>query len=219
MTWRWPAALGLAAAAIGAIAVTTLPKAATDSDRPRLALLTSLPLLLGEQFGLEAPRSEAVTRIGRDFTLAPIAVADQASLAGHSLLLMAHPRAQPAEALVELDRWVRSGGTVVLLADPHLAWESSRPLGDRLRPPPDFADTGLLAHWGLRLAGDEAGEGSLRATSNDCTVREDGLVGRCRVGRGSARVIADADFIMGKGEDAPRRLALLMRQLRAESPR
>ena len=213
------AALCLAAAGIGALLLLAEPKAAADVERPRMALLTSLPLLLGEQFGLEAPKSEALARIGQDFIIVPIAVADEASLAGHSRLLMAHPRAQPAEVLVELDQWVRRGGTVVLLADPHLAWESSRPLGDRLRPPPDFADTGLLAHWGLRLGVDEAGEGQLRATERHCAVREGGMVARCRVGRGSARVIADADFIMGNGRDARRRLDLLMSQLAAERPR
>ena len=67
------------------------------------------------------------------------------------MLLMAHPLAQPAEALVDLDRWVRDGGRLLLLADPKLDWPSKRALGDTLRPPPAFADTGLLAHWGLRL--------------------------------------------------------------------
>ena len=62
---------------------------------------------------------------------------------------MAQPLAQPAEDLVALDDWVRGGGRVLLLADPMLEWPSKRPLGDPLRPPPMFMDTGLLAHWGL----------------------------------------------------------------------
>ena len=71
---------------------------------------------------------------------------------------MAQPRAQPAEDLVALDNWVRGGGRVLLLADPMLEWPSERPLGDPFRPPPTFADTGLLAHWGLKLdAPDEPG--------------------------------------------------------------
>lgn len=213
---RWLVALALAVAGAGAVALVWEDKSATE--RPRLALLTSLPLLFGEQFALEAPRVAAVTRIERDFAIVPIAAADAASLKGQSLLLMAHPRAQPADVLVELDSWVRSGGRVVLLADPLLKWESRRMLGDRLRPPPDFADTGLLGHWGLRLAVDEAGEGSLRATGRDCSIREKGLVARCALGRGQAIVMADADFVMGQGDDAQRRLALLMAELdRADS--
>ena len=60
--------------------------------------------------------------------------------------------------LVELDQWVRGGGRLLLLADPMLEWPSERPLGDRLRPPPAFADTGLLAHWGLRLERPDSAE-------------------------------------------------------------
>ena len=181
--------------------------------RPRIALLTSLPLLFGEQFAIEAPDNPAVERIGKAVELVPIALADRASLDGFSTLLMAHPRAQPAEVLVELDAWVRGGGHAVVLADPALGWRSERPPGDPLRPPPDFADTGLLAHWGLRLGIDAAGEGVLRATSPACALSDGGLVARCRVGKGSARVIADADFLMGVGDDAARRLDLLMAQL------
>ena len=214
MTRAWLAAFALVAAGLGGLALTA-QRHPPAVDRPRLALVTSLPLLVGEQFGLEPPRSNAVARIRRDYELAPIAVADRASLSPQSILLMAHPRAQPAEVLVDLDRWVREGGGVVLLADPLLRWESSRRLGDRLRPPPDFADSGLLAHWGLRLGIDEAGEGSLRATAGNCTVRDRGLVARCQVGRGRVTVIADADFIMGHGGKAARRLDLMMWELQA----
>lgn len=208
----WLVTLALATAsvsALGLIAKHDWPAKA----RPRLALLTSLPLLFGEQFALEAKRPAAVTRIEHDYALAPIAVADAASLRHQRLLLMAHPRAQPAEMLVELDAWVRHGGRVLLLADPLLKWESSRSPGDPLRPPPDFADTGLLAHWGLRLAVDESGEGALHATNPACVVVEDGLMARCKIGRGDASVIADADFIMGEGQGAKRRSELMMAEL------
>jgi hypothetical protein len=210
-------ALALVAASAGGVALVS-QREAVPKERPRLALLTSLPLLFGEHFALDAPKNAAVARIERAFAIVPIATADAASLKRHSLLLMAHPRAQPAEVLVELDAWVRRGGQVVLLADPLLKWESNRTLGDRLRPPPDFADTGLLGHWGLQLAIDETGEGVLRATGARCALRERGLVARCRVGRGSASVIADADFLMAGGADARARLDLMMAELsRAES--
>jgi hypothetical protein len=135
------------------------------------------------------------------------------------LLLMAHPRAQPAEALVDLDQWVRRGGRVVVLADPLLRWQSERMPGDPLRPPPDFADTGLLAHWGVRLGLDEAGDGVLRATGADCVISHGGTVAQCRVGKGSARIVADADFMMGAGPDATRGLEVLLGQLGARDSR
>jgi hypothetical protein len=94
-----------------------------------------------------------------------------------------------------------------------LRWESSRRLGDPLRPPPDFADTGLLGHWGVRLEIDEAGEGVLRATSRACRIAENGLVAECRVGRGAAQIIADADFLLGDDSEATRRVDLLLTRL------
>ena len=127
-------------------------------------------------------------------------------------LLMAHARAQPAQALVDLDRWVRDGGRVLLLADPRLDWESGRPLGDKLRPPPAFADTGLLAHWGLTLSGPTTdGRGFLASTrpSRSCEVLSEGFIARCRIGAGSATIIADADFLNGE----PQSLDLLMDEL------
>lgn len=190
-----------------------------QSARPPLALITSLPLMFGEQFGLDTPRPVAMARIERAYAITPLALADAASLRGTTHLLMAHPRAQPAEALVDLDDWVRNGGQLVLLADPRLKWEGSRPLGDPLRPPPDFADTGLLAHWGLRLGVDEAGEGTLRATSRDCAIAHAGLVAECRIGRGTARIIADADFLLGEDDEARRRVDVLLDQLRAGDAR
>ena len=82
---------------------------------------------------------------------------------------MAHPLAQTAENLVALDAWVRGGGRVLLLADPMLEWPSKRPLGDPLRPPPMFMDTGLLAHWGLRLdAPDERGPSDASSAAMTC---------------------------------------------------
>ena len=188
-------------------------------QKPRLALISSLPLLFGEQFGLDTPRPPAMETIEARYTIIPLAVADAASLKGFSQLLMAHPRAQPADVLVELDAWVRAGGRVVLLADPRLKWESRRPLGDPLRPPPDFADTGLLAHWGVRLGVDEEGEGVLRATSAACTVGSGALLAECRVGRGTARIIADADFMLSDDEGGARRLDLLLAQLAAGDSR
>lgn len=188
---------GLAALAAWAIAGTDRelgPRA--EAERPTLALVTSLPLIFSESFGLEGGGSPALTRLKERYRVHPIGVADAASLKGQRLLLMAHPRAQPAEVLVELDRWVRDGGRLLLLADPRLDWPSERPLGDRLRPPPAFADTGLLKHWGLSLTGPQAGSTAGQLTANgSCRIEEGATIARCRIGRGTATVLADADFL------------------------
>jgi hypothetical protein len=165
-------------------------------ERPTLALLTSLPLVFGEQMSLEAGGSAALTRLERTYQVVPINVADAASLKGKRLLLMAQPRAQPAEALVDLDRWVHRGGRLLLLADPQLDWPSQRPLGDALRPPPMFADTGLLRHWGLTLS-------AAGLAGPECDIADEGLIARCSIGRGQATVVADADFINVESPDAP----------------
>ena len=193
--------------------------ASAPSARPTLALLTSLPLLFAEEFSLNGGGSAALTRLEADYAVIPIGVADDSSLAGKPLLLMAHPRAQPAEALVELDAWVRCGGRLLLLADPRLDWQSSLPLGHALRPPPEFADTGLLAHWGLSLEGPAsegpsiatiAGEEILAASpgrwrlrsKRGCEIERGGFVARCHIGRGRATLIADADFLNVAGPGA-----------------
>lgn len=182
------------------------------NQRPTLMLLTSLPIVFGEKFGLGETGSEVLSRLESRYKVRPISVADAASLRGTRLLLAAHPNAQPAEALVELDAWVRNGGRVLLLADPMLEWRSDRPLGDPLRPPPGFADTGLLAHWGLRLDAPDrrgpverkvAGRRILFASpgrlAGRCRIEAEGLVGRCAIGKGRATVVADADFLDERG--------------------
>src|SRR5437763_89663 len=121
------------------------------AQRPTLLLLTSLPLVFGEQFSLQGGGSPALKALETRYRVVPISVTDPAELGKGRLLLMAHPLAQPAEDLVALDAWVRGGGRGLLLADPMLEWPSTRRLGDPLRPPPMFMDTGLLAHWAPRL--------------------------------------------------------------------
>ena len=220
---RWRAVLLIAALvlAVGAVVVTMAgrsdqPAEQVPADQPKLLLLTSLPLLFGEQFSLEGGGSDALTALEKHYRVLPISTTDPAELARGRLLLMAHPPAQAAEDLVALDDWVRGGGRALLLADPMLEWPSERPLGDPLRPAPMFADTGLLAHWGLRL--DPPGErgpkamrlgkheiataspGSLHGT---CAISDNRLVAHCTVGKGAVTVVADADFLGVQHLDGP----------------
>ena len=176
-------------------------------ERPTLLLLTSLPLIFSEDFSLQGGGSLAVKTLETRYRVVPISVTGKADLKKGRLLLMAQPPAQTAENLVALDSWVRGGGRVLLLADPMLEWPSKRPLGDPLRPPPMFMDTGLLSHWGLRLdAPDERGEAERQLGSSQvltvspgrlegCSVSADALVARCRIGAGQATVVADADLL------------------------
>ena len=216
------AILGVTIAAAVAIAVNRREPAAPPpprpaAERPALLLLTSLPLMFAENFSLEGGGSPALKALQSRYRIVPISVTDEADLAKGRILLMAHPRAQPAEDLVALDQWVRGGGRVLLLADPMLEWASGRALGDPLRPPSMFMDTGLLAHWGLTLeAPDERGPKVGRIGGADvltaspgtlsgsaCVVGGGGLVAHCRIGKGHATVIADADFLNVDDLDGP----------------
>jgi hypothetical protein len=219
------AAAGLLLAVAGGSPRPLPPRAA--ADRPVLLLLTSLPLVFGEQFSLEGGGSPALSQLETRYKVVPISVASPAELAKGRLLLMAHPLAQPAEDLVALDSWVRGGGRLLLLADPMVEWPSERPLGDPLRPVPMFMDTGLLGHWGLRLdAPDERGpqRGELAgfgivtvspgALTGRCPTAAAGLVAHCRIGRGRATVVADADWLdVDRLEGAGHNLDALLAEL------
>jgi hypothetical protein len=215
-------ALGAVMAGALAIGLTQLAYVYFDRtpvrsvERPTLLLLTSLPLIFGEDFSLEGGESAAARALESRYRLVPISVTDPAELAKGRLLLMAHPLAQPAEDLVALDRWVRGGGRLLLLADPMLEWPSKRELGDPLRPPAMFMDTGLLGHWGLRLdAPDVRGAASRKLGGYDvltaspgnllgnCEISRDRFVARCRIGKGRATVVADADLLDVDHLDGP----------------
>jgi hypothetical protein len=229
--WRALLAIIVAVVALGFMIARRGPEPLPprpEIERPRLLLLTSLPLVFGESFSLRHTGSPAMKALQTRYRVVPISVADPADLGKGRLLLMAHPSAQPAEDLVALDEWVRGGGRVLLLADPMLDWPSERPLGDPLRPPPMFMDTGLLAHWGLRLdAPDKPGAAmktlaSFRVLtvspgqlSGRCAVSSDRLVAHCRIGKGKATVIGDADLLDGDrlGPSAAHNLDALLAEL------
>jgi hypothetical protein len=210
-----------AAIAVAGSAIALKPGSrppATNEAKPSLLLLTSLPILFGEGFQLDTEPSPVLARLERDYRVEAIAAADRDSLARGRLLLMAQPRAQPAELLVALDQWVHRGGRLLLLADPHLDWPSEKPLGDLSRPPASFADTGLLGHWGLELAGPQssgpaaidvgsyeiavASAGRLASPQGRCVVRAAKLIAHCRIEHGRVTVIADADFLNLGGASA-----------------
>jgi hypothetical protein len=179
-----------------------------QAKRPELLLLTSLPIVFGEEFSVRQNGSPALKALETGYKVVPISTTAPQELAKGRLLLMAQPLGQAPLDLVALDHWVRKGGRVMLLADPLLEWPSARPLGDPLRPPPSFVDTGLLGHWGLRLdAPDKRGPRRLTlagrpvetvspgALFGTCPIPADRLVARCRIGKGKATVVADADLL------------------------
>src|SRR3954469_11519620 len=68
-------------------------------DRPTLLLLTSLPLVFGEQFSINGGGSPALTSLQTRYRVVPISVTDPPDLARGRLLLMTQPSAQRPQDL------------------------------------------------------------------------------------------------------------------------
>jgi hypothetical protein len=158
--------------------------------------------------GGRAPILQAVLPLAE-----PVDTLDAATLQSFEHMLLAQPRLLQPQELVALDDWVREGGHVVILADPLLRRPDERPLGDPRRAPVTSLLDPLMTHWGLtleparperierrvlargamiQLAGASrfaAGKGT------PCALAENGLIAYCRIGKGRAVLIADADWI------------------------
>lgn len=182
--------------------------------KPAMLLITSLPLVWGQggAFDPDSRPSESYRALEREYAVRPIDAIEPRTLAGHALMLLAQPRLLAPEELVALDDWVRAGGRVLILADPRLAWAGEWPPGDAMRPPERSLLGPLLDHWGLSLQpsahvdlfeGELGPErrrlvlrapGTLAAAPGPCA-RSRFYLARCRIGRGEAVVVADADLL------------------------
>ncbi|HWW57281.1 MAG TPA: hypothetical protein VN047_10360 [Sphingopyxis sp.] len=128
-------------------------------------------------------------------------------------LFVAHPRALAPRELVAIDAFVRGGGRVVVLADALSGWPARYPLGDPRNPPVTSLLAPLLDHWGITL--DAAPVAEIAALPVDVdgarlrlfsAGRFDGLppqclayagrrIARCRIGKGDAWLVGDADLL------------------------
>jgi len=193
---------------------------APDGPKPILGLMTTLPLQWSEG-GVEADLAEdaqphpAFARLGQSYDVQPLD--DVRDLAKRRILLLAQPRAFSPIELVQLDSWVRKGGRLLILADPALQWGSLYPLGDKRRPLFTSMLSPLFAHWGLELvlpiadaepmAIRKIGKLSIRTQtpgewlkinsggSARCALEEGGLLADCKIGKGRALLVADADLL------------------------
>lgn len=188
-------------------------RAAPGDPRPRVMLMTGLPLVWGEKgpFDPASRPAAAYVELARTFAFEPLDVLDEASLERGKLLFLAQPqRLAPAE-LVALDGWIRRGGRALILTDPMLTWPSELPPGDIRRAPAVGLLAPLLHHWQLALDPPaEAAEvaarwegrrivldapGRFRSSSPNCTVGAQSWTATCRIGLGRVRLVADADLM------------------------
>jgi hypothetical protein len=211
-------------------AVVLGPASDRATSKQDLMLLTGLPLVWGETGPLD-PNSrptESYKALEEEFSIRPLDVLDATSLGSGRLLLLAQPRALAPSELVALDDWVRRGGRALILTDPALLWPSGLPLGDIRRAPAIGLLDPLLTHWGLGMEApnDPAAvvenvqsrrlalfaPSRFTSKSPSCTVGTTSHIARCRLGRGGAILLADADMMhdrlwVGPGEGGTRRYA------------
>jgi ABC-type uncharacterized transport system len=193
-----------------------------NGPRPVLGLMTTLPLQWSEG-GIEADLSKeaqphpAYVRLQEQYDVRPIDDFDGLSIASTPLLMLAQPRALAPKELVKLHDWVRDGGRLLILADPALQWGSLYPLGDKRRPLFTSLLSPLFSHWGLELVLPmtddqevvlrELGGMTIRTQTPGewlpkngskqrlCNIVDQGMAADCRVGKGRALLVADADLL------------------------
>lgn len=195
------------------------PPAPVVRNSPRIAMMTDLPLVWGDG-GMEAllagtARSAGAYRLlARAASVRPLDMIAAGDLPGLDLLILAQPRMLDPHELVRIDAWVRNGGRALVFADPALHWASDTRTGER-RPPGMSMIAPLTDHWGLEIAAARPGWRIVRETGDGmlfgagriivrdpgmiragpgCHVTAEGLIATCRIGRGTAIVVADADL-------------------------
>jgi hypothetical protein len=190
--------------------------------KPALMLMSSIPLQWGEAnisdiANGKADPSPLFDHLSRQNKLVLIDDFQKVGKPGAAPMLLIQPRALAPRELVELDSWIRKGGTAIIFADPALDWPSDLPLGDQRRPLFTSLLTPMFRHWGLELAlpvdenakDDPVAVGEYRLApksagiwlkaggkpSAGCTIRPDQLIAYCRVEKGRALLISDADVL------------------------
>ena len=220
----WLFAALLVAGVVLGLALRAREEIRPSGPRPELALFTSLPIVMGEAADVRTmlasppPPHWAKAVIEARARLVPVDTLIQAPPA--SVMVMAQPRPLAAEENVSLDRWVRSGGRLLLFADPLSTWESVFPVGDKRRPQDVALLSPILARWGLELRFDEDQPPGLRDLAglpvnlpgalaprpggfeSACTIGEGGLVADCAIGKGRALIVADV-AILEPGDNEP----------------
>lgn len=159
-------------------------------------------------------RASIIRTLSERHSVTPLARLDAQSLEKSAILILAQPRALSGEELVALDAWVRNGGRVLVFTDPELLWPSDLPLGDPRRAPPIGLLDPLLAHWGLVLESTPMSDtgpsrifnfenmqiavawaGRWKAASPGCRTEAERMIADCRIGKGRALLVADADML------------------------
>jgi hypothetical protein len=209
-------ALTLAGLAIASACSEPAPSSAPASGKRTMLVMTALPMFWGEG-GPQAvlsggdQRGALIRHVEKSWRVTPVDRMEGLNHVGDPVLLVAQPRGLRPEEFVALDNWVREGGRAILFADPMLVWPSSLAVGDPRRAPAIMLLDPVLDHWGLSMESPaEANEavltidgraavgaamGHWASKSKDCLVSADRRWVECRIGKGRAVLVADADLL------------------------
>lgn len=220
----WIPLLIIAAVLVAAVLLVQSGRPAPEEQRPSLMVMSSIPLQWGNASMTDIASGKAepapvYARLASDNKIMLVDDLQRMDEPGKAMLLLIQPRALAPSELVLLDKWVRGGGSAIIFADPALDWPSDLPLGDLRRPLFTSLLNPLFRHWGVELAlpvddskGQDfdvsAGEYGLslkspgiwlvpekaKATAQ-CRIRKDEYIAVCKVGKGRALLVADADLL------------------------
>lgn len=170
---------------------------APEPDRPKLGLMTSLPLYWPAGADMAAitsgeagvPWQRRLLEVGHELvpldTLSPIPGLspddpETDPLAGLERLAVIQPRGLAPADNVALDAWVRGGGHLLLVLDPLLTGEYPFALGDPRRPVDTALMPPVVARWGLGVGFDEMQPATrqLHLGSREITVSQAGQIER-----------------------------------------
>lgn len=190
-------------------------------NKPKLGLMTSIPLILGEvsieqMVSGQSDPAPAYKVLKNYYDIIPLDVIDD-RVSQFNIILLAQAKPLTGPELVSLDGWVRQGGHIVILSDAALQWHSEYSLGDKRRPLFTSLLSPLFKYWGLEqlLLLDEPKQQII--TINDhqintvtpaewsqvetdapdvsCQLNDNRFEAICAIGKGKAVLIADSDFI------------------------
>lgn len=195
----------------------------TDTvNKPHIGLMTTLPLRWAEgnvasSLDPNMKPSGAYETLSARYKIDLVDNVNGLAKTKSRVLVLAQVRALAPAELSQLDDWVRSGGRLLIFADPALAWESSYPLGDKRRPLFTSLLSPLFSHWGVELvlpmdqsAASEIhkfgtlsvrmptlGAWQKRATTDGavCRITLHHIIADCKIGKGRAILVADADVL------------------------
>jgi hypothetical protein len=108
-----------------------------DVAKPPLTVMSSIPLQWGEANMTDIANGKAqpsplFEHLSKRNHVMLVDDFQKLGAPGTAPLLLIQPRALAPRELVELDAWIRNGGSAIIFADPALDWPSELPLGGGL---------------------------------------------------------------------------------------